>query len=100
MPAKKKSGKNRPGGRSGQLPAAVVDAHGQPIAPWQWRTFPVYFALSAGLFVGLILGLATGIVRAIGYAAGIVIAFMFSQGLAFLFQRRRAERIARRRMRA
>ena len=28
-----------------------------PPSKWQWKTFPVYFALSLGLFIGLYLGL-------------------------------------------
>lgn len=28
----------------------------RPLPPWHWRTFPVYFALSFGLFAGVYLG--------------------------------------------
>lgn len=38
-----------PGGRSPSLP---------PLPAWHWRTFPVYFALSFGLFAGVYLGAA------------------------------------------
>ena len=29
-----------------------------PPSPWQWFTFPVYFALSLGLFIGVFMGIA------------------------------------------
>ncbi|MCC7363452.1 MAG: hypothetical protein IT303_03695 [Dehalococcoidia bacterium] len=33
-----------------------------PMPEWKWRTFPVLFALSAGLFFGIWVGWATGFI--------------------------------------
>lgn len=35
-----------------------------PLPDWKWRTFPVLFALSAGLFIGIWIGSLAGIVAA------------------------------------
>ena len=43
-----------------------------PLAEWRWRTMPVFIALSAGLFVGLYLGIiipGTGIVATVVFLA-------------------------------
>lgn len=51
-------------------PAAAPTAGSRPVVTtiplpnWKWRTFPVLFALSAGLFVGVWVGSLAGIVAA------------------------------------
>jgi hypothetical protein len=35
-----------------------------PLAEWKWRTFPVYFAGSLGLFVGVYIGWLAGFIAA------------------------------------
>lgn len=48
-----------------EVPAAPHEAEERPALPqWKWRTFPVYFALSLGLFVGGYAGYLTGYVHA------------------------------------
>jgi hypothetical protein len=43
--------------KTNPLPAADgAVAAVKPLTEWRWRTFPVFFALSAGLFIGLQLG--------------------------------------------
>jgi hypothetical protein len=47
-------------------PAAVpvTEAREKPPLPdWKWKTFPVYFALSLGLFVGAYAGYVTGFIH-------------------------------------
>ncbi len=33
----------------------------QPLPDWNWKTFPVFFALAAGLFIGVFIGVPAGI---------------------------------------
>ncbi len=45
--------------------ATTTTASGRVVpvfAPWNWRTFPVYFALTGGLFFGIYLGMFAAII--------------------------------------
>ncbi len=82
----------------------AVDRRGRPITPWKWWTFPVYFALSAGLFAGFELGLLAGHLSSKGSTrleewGGLAIAVFFSFGMAQLATRPFAEAMFRRRQR-
>ncbi|MCC6382186.1 MAG: hypothetical protein IT304_06730 [Dehalococcoidia bacterium] len=35
----------------------------QPLPPWKWRTFPVFFALAVGVFLGVYGGVLAGYVN-------------------------------------
>jgi hypothetical protein len=65
--------RNRGGGHSSELatqaagasagtPARSVDPAITPMPNWRWKTFPVYFALTAGLMLGVYLGWIAGFV--------------------------------------
>jgi hypothetical protein len=43
--------------RRPQEAPVLLDRRGRPLTPWKWFTFPVYFALAVGLFVGYDVGL-------------------------------------------
>ncbi|MCK9519417.1 MAG: hypothetical protein M0R74_10420 [Dehalococcoidia bacterium] len=46
-----------------QAPAQPApESHVVPMPEWRWRTFPVFFALAVGLFLGTWGGVAAGIV--------------------------------------
>jgi hypothetical protein len=49
-------------------PAATPspESHVVPMPAWRWRTFPVFFALAVGLFLGTWGGVAAGLVAADG----------------------------------
>jgi Flp pilus assembly protein TadB len=82
MPKKRR--RRRPG-------ATTQQAEGQPALGWEWRTFPVFFAFVAGLFImGLVMGTIVGVV--LFYLALMAVAF----GLAHIFARWLALRRARR----
>ena len=56
----------------GETAAPKQQATPPPLAEWRWRTMPVFIALSAGLFVGLYLGIiipGTGIVATVVFLA-------------------------------
>lgn len=48
-----------PSERQDELAARAV----QPLPPWRWRTFPVFFALAVGVFVGVYGGVLAGYVN-------------------------------------
>lgn len=50
------------GGGTATSSARSVDPVLTPMPNWHWRTFPVYFALSAGLMVGVYFGWIAGYV--------------------------------------
>ncbi len=67
---RKKRRRSRGGGGSGIAPAAIttdtpasnaVIARSLPV--WRWRTFPVYFALTGGMFLGVYLGILASTIR-------------------------------------
>lgn len=81
------------GGRAVQPAAAIssgTPAHVPvPMPSWRWKTFPVYFAASAGGFIGLYLGV---IVQAAGnsaltYAVFVTFALLLGFGLSRLTTR-------------
>lgn len=51
---------------------------------WNWRAFPVYFALTFGLFVGLYIGILAEYTRANGNGSVVFIAFLVT-GIPFSF---------------
>ena len=55
-----------------------------PLPEWRWRTLPVFFALSGGLFFGCWIGVLVGLADAEGLAFWIPLAFAlpFSFALA------------------
>ena len=57
-----------PAAAQGQQPAPQAESRPvagvMPLPQWKWRTFPVFFALAAGLFLGTWIGSLTGIVAA------------------------------------
>lgn len=62
-----KKRRRRPRGGSGTVAAVapgVATTPGGRVLPelpvWRWKTLPVYFALTGGLFVGLYVGIAVG----------------------------------------
>lgn len=68
------------GGEAAGKPAPATTP--PPLPEWNWRTMPVFIALSVGLFVGLYLGVAvsgTGIVATIVF---LVIAGMLGISVA------------------
>jgi hypothetical protein len=90
--------------RRAQAQAVALDRRGRPVTPWKWWTFPVYFALSAGLFVGFELGLYAAHLSAKGSTrleefGGLAIAILFSFGMAQVATRPFAEAMFRRRQR-
>ncbi len=87
-----------------QQQAVAVDRRGRPMTPWKWWTFPVYFAVTAGLFAGFELGLYAGQISAKGSTrladiAGLVVAILFSFGMAQLATRPFADAMFKRRQR-
>ena len=48
------------GGAQPQQPARTA-ALEQPLPPWRWRTFPVYFAFALGAFLAAYVGVIAGI---------------------------------------
>lgn len=62
-PTRRRTRRERPHGAQ----PVPIRAEPQRAAPgalpeWKWRTFPVYFALSLGLFIGIYIGFLTGLV--------------------------------------
>lgn len=62
----------------GGIPAPVSATTAPRLAPpkYQWRQFPVYFALSLGMFIGLELGLIAG------WLESSLLTTLFSAGVA------------------
>ncbi len=55
---RKRSRRERPApGASAARPTPAVQAALAPLPAWKWRTFPVYFAFSLALFIGVYVGL-------------------------------------------
>lgn len=78
------------GGRSGGVSPTthmeiIETPHGLVGMPeWNWRAFPVYFALTLGLFVGLYIGILAEYTRANGNGSVVFIAFLVT-GIPFSF---------------
>lgn len=49
-----------------------------PLPPWRWRTFPVYFAFSLGLFLGVYAGVIAGIVNENGNNVPMLAVFLIA----------------------
>lgn len=49
-----------------------------PLPDWDWRTFPVYFALTLGLFAGVYIGAAAGYAESEGNSTPMTVAFIVS----------------------
>jgi hypothetical protein len=67
-------------------PAATAAGGPRPLPQWRWRTFPVFFALSLGLFLGVFLGTAAAVASDNGNDVAATIIFLASAamlGLAF-----------------
>jgi VIT1/CCC1 family predicted Fe2+/Mn2+ transporter len=60
-----------------QMPPRVSAA----MAPWHWRTFPVYFAFSLGGFIGLYLGIISQAVN--NSILSLVVFILFASLLGF-----------------
>lgn len=70
---------------------ATAGARGFP--QWHWRTFPVFFALAAGMFLGMYLGiLAAAVGGLFSIIVFIAIAVMMGFGLSRLSTRWLLER--------
>lgn len=53
---------HEPAATAGQpVPQELRPGSVRPLTPWNWRTFPVYFAFSFGLFLGVYAG-ALGVI--------------------------------------
>ncbi len=64
-----------------------AQAAAPPLPEWQWRTLPVFFALSLGLFLGLYLGLFAsngGLAMTVIF---VVVAGMLGLSISRLFSR-------------
>ncbi len=65
----------------------------EPYKPWNWRTFPVYFALSTGIFFGIYIGAAAFSARGDNgndmpfLVVSVVAALFFGFGLSRFFVR-------------
>ena len=71
-PARRRRRRTRGTQESGTEAATKQQAAPPPLPEWRWRTMPVFIALSAGLFVGLYLGIVipgTGIVATVVFLA-------------------------------
>jgi hypothetical protein len=80
-------------------PAAFAEGGQAPIAAahrfpeWHWRTFPVFFALAAGLFAGMYLGIIAAAMGGVfSIVVFIVIAVLMGLGLSRLSTRWLLER--------
>jgi hypothetical protein len=56
-------------------PDTIVHA-ARPLPNWQWRTFPVFAALSFGLFIGVLAGVPAGIVNEHGNGVPVTIVYI------------------------
>jgi hypothetical protein len=55
---RKRSRRERPApGAAPARPTPAVQAALAPLSTWKWRTFPVYFAFSLALFIGVYVGM-------------------------------------------
>lgn len=84
--------------RRQQDDAVLLDRRGRPMSPWKWQTFPVYFALALGLFVGYDVGLLL-VARAHPGWEGVttlIFAALFAFGLSQLATRPLTQMILRR----
>src|ERR1700730_7463987 len=84
---------------SASCTAQLLDRRGRPITPWKWLTFPVYFALATGLFVGYNVGLQSHPGTRLWQVGSLGFAILFSFGLAQLATRPFAEMLLKRRAR-
>lgn len=82
---KRRSRRQRPTTTSpvtGAQPAAVSERDDRgmvlPLPEWKWRTFPVYFALTLGLMVGVWAGSAAGVNAEDGDDQPLMILFIVS----------------------
>lgn len=55
---------------------AIVRGPIQPMPGWRWKTFPVYFALSLGLFLGVFAGSAAQAANDSGNGVAILVVFV------------------------
>ena len=62
-------------------PVAAKATGPTPLPDWNWRTFPVFFALSIGLFLGVYLGVLVNEVNDSGNGWPMLVAFL---GVAIL----------------
>lgn len=83
MPSKKR----RRGGASGPHTSAPAGRALSPAPSWKWWTFPVYLALTFGLFVGYNAGVLIQPHTRVESIANVVVAVPFSLGLAQLVTR-------------
>jgi hypothetical protein len=91
--SKRRRRKTNPG------PTAFAEGGAAPITAarkfpeWHWRTFPVFFALAAGLFVGMYLGIIAAAVGGVfSIVVFIAIAVFMGLGLSRLSTRWLLER--------
>ncbi len=63
------------------VPPAAPARINAALAPWHWRTFPVYFAFSLGGFVGLYLGMIAQAVN--NTVLSLVVFILFASLLGF-----------------
>ncbi len=65
------------GEQASHTESAAVRRVAPPVA-WDWRTFPVYFALTLGLFAGVYIGAAAGYAESEGNGTPMTVAFVMS----------------------
>jgi hypothetical protein len=70
-------------------PPPTVEPQRAPAAtaPWNWRTFPVYFAFSLGLFIGVYLGFIAGVLNDSNGTVAVVVFIVAALFLGFGFSR-------------
>jgi hypothetical protein len=88
--------------RRRQQPGVLLDHRGRPLSEWKWFTFPVYFALAVGLFVGYDIGLLVVAPRMHTNwetVTTLVLAALFAFALSQLATRPFAQMLIRRRAR-
>lgn len=71
---RRRPGRNRGAKLSERQEEQVIHA-AQPMPDWKWRTFPVFAALSLGLFIGVLFGSAAGAAANAGNDIGLLIAW-------------------------
>lgn len=77
-----------PGGTGQEAVATRTDSSGryiaaQPMPDWKWKTFPVFFALAIGGFIGLYMGIVVQAANNSLISTFVFVAFALPLGFGF-----------------